>query len=150
MDPKEILKFCIERGLLIEPEALNMLIETGDSESVKLIIEKLKDSMQKRIITKSLFEQNKEKVVQFFSTFPKENQKQLEKLKIKLGLEIEISKEVSKEVLRDVLHTEPISVVEIKNPEEDSNQDVRVLLQPEEVKKKIEVEDFVKNLIRRD
>src|SRR3989338_11370404 len=93
MDEKEILKFCIERGLLIEPEVLNLFSEISeDTESVKLIIEKIKNHTQKRIITRSLFEQNKEQVSEFFLTLPKENQKSLEKLKIKLGLQIEISR----------------------------------------------------------
>ncbi len=139
MDPKEILKFCIERGLLIEPEALNMLIETGDSESVKLIIEKLRDSTRKRIITKNLFEQNKEKVVQFFSTLPKENQKQLEKLKINLGLQIEISKEIS-------LESSPLKE---DTREEEEHSDVKVLSKIQTSRKKIEVDDFVKNLRNR-
>ena len=51
----------MERGLLIEPEVLNLLSETGeDPESVKLMIEKIKMHTQKRIITKHLFEQEKE------------------------------------------------------------------------------------------
>jgi len=56
MDTKEILKFCIERGLLIEPEVLDLLSEASDdSESVKLIIEKIRNHTQRRIITKSLY-----------------------------------------------------------------------------------------------
>src|SRR3972149_8897570 len=95
MDAREILKFCMERGLLIEPEVLNLLSEEGeDPESVKLMIDKIRLHTQKRIITKQLFEQEKEKVGEFFLTLPKENQRMLEKLKIKLGLQIEISKEV--------------------------------------------------------
>ena len=139
MDPKEILRFCIERGLLIEPEALSILSETGDTESVKLIIEKLKDSTRKRIITKNLFEQNKEKVIQFFSTLPKENQKQLEKLKINLGLQIEISKEISSTTFQE---KQPGSSIE-------ESSDVMVLSKTQTSRKKIEVEDFVKNLKNR-
>ena len=139
MDPKEILKFCIEKGLLIEPEALNILSETCDSESVKFILEKIRDSTQKRIITKNLFKQNKEKVVQFFSTLPKENQKQLEKLKINLGLQIEISKELSSE----------ISPVGEAGSKEEEHSDVKILSPIQVSRKKIEVEDFVKNLKNR-
>lgn len=96
MDTQEILRFCLERGFLLDKEVLSLFDETNDVESVKLIIEKIKDSTNQRIITKNLFNQNKEKVFQIFSTLPKENQQQLEKLKIKLGLSIEISKEFSK------------------------------------------------------
>ncbi len=97
MDTKEILKFCLERGFLLDNEVLSLLGETNDVESVKLIIEKIKDSTNQRIITKNLFSQNKDKVFQIFSALPQENQRRLEKLKIKLGLSIEISKEFSQE-----------------------------------------------------
>ena len=97
MNAQEILRFCMERGFLLDNEVLGLFDETSDVESVKLIIEKIKDSTNQRIITKNLFNQNKDKVFQIFSTLPKENQQQLEKLKIKLGLSIEISKEFSQE-----------------------------------------------------
>jgi len=97
MNTQEILKFCLERGFLLDKEVLSLFDETNDVESVKLIIEKIKDSTNQRIITKNLFNQNKDKVFQIFSMLPKENQQQLEKLKIKLGLSIEISKEFSTE-----------------------------------------------------
>ncbi len=97
MDTKEILKFCLEKGFLLDNEVLALFDETSDVESVKLIIERIKDYTNQRIITKNLFNQNKDKVFQIFSALPQENQKQLEKLKIKLGLSIEISKEFSSE-----------------------------------------------------
>ena len=44
-----------------------MLSEVSeDTESVKLIIEKIKSHTQRRIITKGLFEQNREQVTEFF------------------------------------------------------------------------------------
>jgi hypothetical protein len=97
MNTQEILKFCLEKGFLLDNEVLSLFDETSDVESVKLIIERIKDYTHQKIITKNLFNQNKDKVVQIFSMLPKENQKQLEKLKIKLGLSIEISKEFSEE-----------------------------------------------------
>jgi DNA polymerase II small subunit len=157
MDPKEILKFCIEKGLLIEPEVLNMLSEvSGDTESVKLIIEKIKSHTQKRIITKSLFEQNREQVTEFFLTLPQENQKSLEKLKIKLGLQIEISKEVSS--FESNIHNSQVVYTQQENinrtrqreePESNAEEKVRVFAKPILLRKKIEVEDFVKNLRNR-
>jgi len=97
MNTQEILKFCLERGFLLDGEVLSLFDETNDTESVKLIIERIKDSTNQRIITKKLFTQNKDKVFQIFSMLPREDQQQLEKLKIKLGFNIEISKEFSTE-----------------------------------------------------
>lgn len=134
MNPKEILKFCLEKGLLLDKEVLNLFSETTDTESVKLIIEKLKNHTQKRIITKEIFLNNKEKVSEFFLNLPEENQKNLEKLKIKLGLSIEISKEVSKNIedKKDIIFETKIpNGVEVENSKPFSN-------------KKIEISDFAK------
>lgn len=157
MDPKEILKFCIEKGLLIEPEVLNMLSEVSENtESVKLIIEKIKSHTQKRIITKGLFEQNREQVTEFFLTLPQENQKSLEKLKIKLGLQIEISKEVSSFEPNShhpqVMYTKQENINRTRPREElesNTEEKVRVFMKPSSLRKKIDVEDFVKNLRNR-
>ena len=146
MDSKEILKFCIGKGLLIDLEALNLFNEANDNESMKIIIEKLKNHTQKRIITKNLFEQNKEQINEFFLALPKENQKKLEKFKIKLGLQIEISKEVSSEKMylgkagEEQDEKEQVGIFD---------EDVRVLSKTQSFKKKIEIEDFVKNLRNR-
>lgn len=145
MDTKEILKFCIEQGILLEPEVLNLLSESSDPDSVRFVLEKIKNFTHNRIITKTFFEQNKEKIVHFFSTLPKENQQNLEKLKIKLGLEIEISKQILKSPSEEI-------VFEIKNTEEKSKEEVsnvRVLTTSQTINKKIEVENFVKNFRNR-
>lgn len=139
MDNKEILKFCIERGLLLDPEVLRIFSENTDSESAKIIIEKIRSHTHSRIITKDLFEKNKEQVSEFFLELPKENQERLERLKIKLGLQIEISKESSIVPLTQ-------TVTEIIPFEDFSESSVRVISKTPSFRKKIEVDDFVKNL----
>ncbi len=146
MDPKEILKFCIDKGFLIDVETHNLLTEANDIEAVKLIIEKLKDHTQKRFITKNFFEQNREQVNEFFLTLPKEKQKKLEKLKINLGLQIEISKEVSSE---KTYEKEILERQEEKDLEEGLSKDVRILSKTPSFKKKIEIDDFIKTLRNR-
>lgn len=136
MDPKEILKFCIDKGLLIEPEALKLFSEAQDVDSVKMILDQIKSHTQKRIITKTLFEQNKEQVSEFFLALPEANQKSLEKVKIKLGLEIEISKEVSK--------VSPSTTILLNSSHEAT---VNVLTDPLPPKEKLSVGNFV-NLFR--
>jgi DNA polymerase II small subunit len=135
MNTQEILRFCLERGFLLDNEVLSLFDETSDVDSVKLIIERIKDYTHQKIITKNLFNQNKDKVVQIFSALPKENQKQLERLKIKLGLSIEISKEFSEE----------------KKSEEEEKKinskinEVKILSSfPNNPTKKLEVSDFTR------
>ncbi len=128
MNSKEILEFCFRKGLLLDREVLTIFSETKDDESIKLIIEKIRNYTQKRIITKNLFDQNKEQVCKVFSTLPEANQKELEILKIKLGLSIEISKEIKRPT-----HPEPKNCVE----------NVRIISTAPPLPKKLEVKDFI-------
>ncbi len=127
----EILQFCMQKGFLLDKEVLTMFNESTDIELIKLIIEKIKDSTNQRIITKSLFSQNREKVSQILSMLPKENQQNLEKLKIKLGLSIEISQEFSQ-----------------KKEEVNSDKEyekVKIISSPAPIaRKKLDVSDFTK------
>src|SRR3989344_3852995 len=131
MDSEEIFQFCLENGLLVDKEVLNLFSEVGDIESAKLIIRKIKNHTQQKIITKSIFSENKDRINQFFEELPEENKLGMERLKIKLGLNIEISREVSTEVVK-------------KEIKENQDSDVRVIGMNQSFSKKIEVSDFVK------
>lgn len=132
MDTKKILKFCLEKGLLLDKEALNLFSETSDTESVKLIIEKIRNSTKQNIITKNLFYENRGKITQFFSDLPQANQKGLESLKINLGLSIEISRERQE-------------LKEVKEQKENLRRgEVKILSSVVSSNRKIEVQDFVK------
>ena len=132
---KEILNFCVKKGLLLDEDTLNLFNETEDIESVKLILEKIKNKTHQRIITKNIFNQNKNQINELFLNIPKENKKSFEKLKIKLGLSIEISKEVSVEKhSNDNLEKESIVKIESHNFE---------------AGKKLTVKDFVASFKKR-
>jgi DNA polymerase II small subunit len=149
MDTKQILKFCLEKGLLVDKDVLNLFNETSDTESVKLIIEKIKNYTKQNVITKNVFYDNKEKVNEFFYELPQKNQKELENLKIKLGLSIEISRE--KQILREseekqTFGREPIEISIKSSKELYENLEegsVKVLSTVPISNKKIEVQDFV-------
>jgi len=140
MDTKQLLKFCLEKGLLLDKEVLGLFNETSDIESVKLIIEKIKNCTKQNVITKNVFYENKEKVNQFLYELPQKNQKELENLKIKLGLSIEISRE--KQFLVNEENQKNIN--EAKNIyEKIEDNKVTVLSSVPLSNKKIEVQDFV-------
>jgi len=88
---KEILGFCMQNGLLIDKEALNLFSETTDIDSAKMIIEKIKEHTNMRIITKNIFIQHRDTIDKFFSKIPDNQKESIQNLKIKLGLSIEIS-----------------------------------------------------------
>ncbi len=145
MTAKEILKFCIERGMLLDKEVLDLLNESNgiDTETSKLIIEKLGQFTQKRVITKSLINENKDKFNQILYNLPSQNKNQVEKLKIKLGINIEISREIESRDLNEVSIPEKI-IYTIPFP---SNMisSVKILSMDPTSSKKIEVADFVKH-----
>jgi len=134
MGHKEILQFCLEKGLLVDKDVLELFDDESDFESVKIMIEEIKNKTHQNMITKNLFYNNRDEVSQVFSELPEENQKKLEKLKIKLGLSIEISREIvsgncedkSSDILNNIGGN-----VKIKSA-------VRL------TEKKLEVKDFVK------
>jgi len=68
---KEILKFCMEKGFLVDNELLELFNETSDIDSIKLIIEKVKNTTNQNVLTRNLFEQNKSNIIDFFSELPK-------------------------------------------------------------------------------
>jgi DNA polymerase II small subunit len=129
MESKEILKFLMQQGLLVDKELLKIFSDEEDLDSVKLIVEKLKNSTHQKIITKEVLERNKDQVGVILSSLPQENQEKLESLKIKLGLTLEISKEVilKKEEEKPILNEGSVRVQAMNYP----------------LGKKFEVKDFV-------
>lgn len=142
MDPKQLLKFCLENGLLVDKDVLNLFDDAKDMDSVKLIISKMKNYTHQNIITKSIFYENKEKVNEFFYELPQKTQQELESLKIKLGLSIEISREKnSRTEEMDLFPSNnnlPSPIISSNSPGE-----VLILSSFPVVNKKLEVQDFV-------
>jgi len=131
---QELLKFFFEKGLLVDKEVLDLFNDVNDSESIKFIIERIKNTTNQKVITKTTLNENKEKVNKVFLELPQENQKRLENFKVKLGLSIEISKEIS-------ISREPnISTEDLADLQEGV---VKVTERPNEVVEKIEVKNFV-------
>lgn len=129
---KEILKFGLEKGFLLDKEVLKFLDEIGDIESVKLILENIKKYSETKIITCEILVHNAEKVNNLLLSLPETTRQNFERLKIKLGLEIEISKEM----VGPSVKIESIQKSDTLNP-------VKILSVPPSRAKKIGVQDFV-------
>jgi len=143
MDSKQLLKFCLENGLLVDKEVLSLFDEANDIDSIKLIISKIKNYTHKNIITKNIFYENKDKFNEFFYELPQKTQKELESLKIKLGLSIEISREKTSLKEDFISNSSNLNKVE-NNPLIDySSGEVAILSSFPVVNKKLEVQDFV-------
>ncbi|MBI2056953.1 metallophosphoesterase [Candidatus Pacearchaeota archaeon] len=145
---KEIIKFCAEKGFLVDSDLLELFNETSDVESIKLIIERVKTYTHQNVLTKNLFEKNKEQVSKFFLDLPEENKKNLEKLRIKLGLSIEISKENYIENSKENILGIPagIEINNGKNSDTEKNnfeKNINILSYTPKNHDKIEVKNFV-------
>lgn len=132
LETNEIVKYCLEKGILLDKDILNMFSEAFDIETSKIVIESIQRQIQKRIITKKIFDENPVEMDRILLNLPEEKKKRVEKLKIQLGLSINISKEISTEI-------------EQKQETLDEFADVKVLSSNITFNKKIEVSDFVKH-----
>jgi DNA polymerase II small subunit len=145
MDSREILKFCLENGLLVDKDVLNLFSDTSDVESVKMLINRIKNETNQKILTKQSIDENRDQVNKIFLELPEEKQKDLENFKVKLGLSIEISKEISASAAsqgserKEIVIQEP----EIKANLHRGGGNVSVVSMPEIQSKKLEVKDFV-------
>jgi DNA polymerase II small subunit len=147
MEKNELINFCIKKGLLVDKEVLSIFNDIEDLNSVKLIIQEIKNKTQKSIITKESFN-NIPSLIEIFSELPKKNQKSLEKLKIKLGLNIEISKEYSsnlpnneniKNLEKEIKNTSDLDENEINS----NKKGIRIVESFFSKSKKLNVGDFV-------
>jgi len=152
MDSKEILNFCLERGLLIDKEILSLFSGTTDVESAKLIIEKIKSRTNSRIINRRIFYENQDKIEEFFSVIPEGKRENIQKLKIELGLSIEISKQELKPIILQLKEDEKIEIFpnQLNSNDEmkrtiplSENSSVKIVSTYPSISKKFEFNDFV-------
>tara|TARA_Y100000310_G_C20674685_1_gene812299 strand:- start:259 stop:1893 length:1635 start_codon:yes stop_codon:yes gene_type:complete len=124
----EILKFSLEKGILLDKEILDFL--GGIEEDIARDIVNKISNLKERIITKSFFSKNAEKIHDIIS-----DEKVVEKLKINFGLSFEISRE------RVLKKPEPI----IEKQEQINLDNLKILSSLNNLTKKIEVGDFVRH-----
>ncbi|MEK6820176.1 MAG: metallophosphoesterase, partial [Nanoarchaeota archaeon] len=133
-----ILKFCIERGILLDKDSLNLLDEF-DENTARNIIEKI-SCLKEKIITKSFFSDNVEKIQEMI-----EDKGVIDKLRINLGLSLEISRQrfVKKHEIEE--GSEEESEEEEKRAEREFRvEHLKITNSLANLTKKLEVGDFVR------
>lgn len=130
-----MLNFCIEKGVLLDKQVSEIFENLGDLEFVKKLIERIQYEYKQKIITKSFFTKNVEKVNELFSK-NNFNKEVAESFFINLGLNIEIG---FKKNIKSGL----------ENGESDLNKNVSLIKICENIPKKIEVKNFVNNFRNR-
>ncbi|MEK6873312.1 MAG: metallophosphoesterase [Nanoarchaeota archaeon] len=130
---QEVLNFCMYKGILLDKEILEVLEKLQDIEIAKNFIEKIDFQYKQKIITKSFFTKNSDKVYEILLSYKGDNRKLIEEFFLSLGLKID--------------NVEETKGLEIE-PKNYSGESVSAQIfqnQP----KKIEVKDFVNNFRNR-
>ncbi|MAG07269.1 DNA polymerase II [Candidatus Pacearchaeota archaeon] len=127
---QDILQFCIEKGVLVDKNILEIFSEFEDQEIAKNLIERINFRYKQKIINKSFFNEDYNRVIDLISNYKGIDRKIIESFFNKLGFEIKENIEyndVSSEEVEEDLKFMNLSEIYQNNP------------------KKIEVSDFVKN-----
>jgi type I site-specific restriction-modification system R (restriction) subunit len=90
---QEILKFCMEKGFLLDKEMLDFFNQLGDKKTADRILEKIRQVSSKRLITKSLVNQNINQIKEVLSSLEDDKKKVVERFFINLNLSVEVRKE---------------------------------------------------------
>lgn len=133
---RELLGFCAEKGILLDKKILEVFEKIGDIDIAKNLIERVNYQYNQKIITTSFFVDNKEKVSELISNYSKSHQKIIEAFFINLGV--------------NVVNLN-INICISRTGERQKKKEPDVLLKRvyENLPKKIEVKDFVKNFKNR-
>jgi len=132
---KQILNFCIKKGLLLDKDILNLLSQV-DLDIAKDLIEQVEYHLKEKVITKSLFKKNLGKIKGIITHYDVDERKNIEKFFINLGLNIELVKEKIAIKKREEA---------TKELQKQLDSSFRIVKLNELPIKKIEVADFVKN-----
>jgi DNA polymerase II small subunit len=137
---QNIIKFCLEKGILLDKETLN-LFAGFDEDTAKEVIKKI-SSLKEKLITKSFITKNAEKISELIG-----DDRVIEKLKINFGLSLEISRErvvgKTKEELREKLRKIEAGKEEQKEAVKLGN--LKVIYSLVNLTKKLEPQDFVRH-----
>jgi len=93
--PENILKIFVEKGFLLDKEMLDFLNELGDKQVADEILNKIAIVSQKKIITKSLVNENIEKIRPLLFELGNEKKKLVDKYFVNVSISVEVKKERS-------------------------------------------------------
>jgi DNA polymerase II small subunit len=131
---QNILKLFIEKGFLLDKEMLDFLSELRDEDIANEIIDKIAVVSKKKLITKSLVNDNIDKLRPILFDLDSDKKKLVEKFFVNVSISVEVKRETS---------------FEEKKETEDGLGSVKVISSPVLASQKLEVKDFVKHFRNR-
>ena len=132
---ENILKIFIEKGFLLDREMLDFLSELEDKNIADEILNKIAIISQKKIITKSLVNENIEKIRPLFFELEDEKKKLVDKYFVNVSISVEVKKE---RIIED--NIEKI---------EDNKINLKIISSPIISSHKLEVRNFVRHFRNR-
>ncbi|PIN91309.1 hypothetical protein COU61_02275 [Candidatus Pacearchaeota archaeon CG10_big_fil_rev_8_21_14_0_10_35_13] len=144
-----ILKYCFEKGCLIDKEVYEVLDKLGNTEVAKKIIESLTVQLNQKIITKTILGKYSRELQQI--TQSNEEKTTIERICINLGINIEITKKeqilIDQKNAEKVMEATKVEILEIKEEgiEIIKKGRVKVLNSHINKERKVTVPDFVKH-----
>src|SRR3989344_1326186 len=130
---QNILKLFIEKGFLLDQEMFNFLNELGNEEIANEIIDKIASISKKKLITKTLVNENLEKIKPILFELNNEKKKLVEKFFVNISILVEVKKESIIDS-KGILENKPL---------------IKILSSPVLASQKLEVKDFVKHFRNR-
>ena len=136
---EKILKAVMEKGFLIDKEMLDFLNELKEQEIVNEIINKISIISHKKMITKSLVNQNIHEIEPIFFELDNERKKIVERYFVNVSIEVK----------KETQFIPEQKEIEINNESESYENSVKILSSPVTSAKKLEVRDFIKHFKNR-
>ncbi|MFA6023066.1 MAG: hypothetical protein WC781_03185 [Candidatus Pacearchaeota archaeon] len=127
---QEMLQFCIQKGVLLDKQVFKSLENLDNLVLVKNLIERIEYQYKQKVITKSFFINNSNKVYEIISNYNGSNKKAIESFFVNLGIDLDLTK----------------TIIPLKNEVElPVSSNINLFKIYQNLPKKIEVNDFVKN-----
>ena len=133
---EKILKLFIKKGFLLDKEMLEFFNQLENEDVANEIIDKLQVSSGEKMITKTLINDNLEKIQPVFNELDQEKQKLIEKYFVNVSVSVEVKKETT---------IEDKTKEKTKQLEELDTRKIKIISSPIIKNKKLVVRDFVKN-----
>lgn len=144
-----ISKIFIEKGFLLDREMLDFLNQLGDKEIANEVLNKIAVVSQKKVITKSLVNENIEKIKPLLFELDNEKKKLVDKYFVNVQISVEVKKERSIEDKDGKKYDNKNDNVKdlnrniLKDLNLNKNK-IKILSSPVISPQKLEVKDFVK------
>ena len=143
-----ILKLFIEKGFLLDKGMLDFLNELSDERVANEILNKIAFVSQEKLITKSLVNNNLEKLKSVLYELDNDKKKIVEKYFVNISVSVEVKKET--EFISDLKNKEKKDNMGGEERDEKAPlRKIKILSSPVFSPKKLTVRDFVKNFRNR-